>query len=269
MSGGEAGGGPGWDPGQYLKFGDQRLRPALDLLAQVPLSAPGRVYDLGCGTGEVTRRLAARWPAAQVVGIDRSRAMLDRAAAEPGRVRWIEADLRDWRPEAPADLLFSNATLHWLDDHPSLFPRLVGQLAPGGCLAVQMPLSQDLPSHRLIRETLAEGGPGGRPLGDPELRARAGRWPILDPAAYHDLLADRVRSLDIWTSEYLQVLTGADPVLEWVKGTGLRPLLSALAEPERGQFLAAYAERLRRAYPRRPDGRTLYPFRRLFLVALG
>src|SRR5687768_16870263 len=144
-----------WDPAQYAKFADQRLRPALELLERVPLAAPAVVYDLGCGTGQVTRLIAERWPAAAVSGLDNSAEMLAQAKAEPGSVRWLEADVRDWRPAAAPDLLYANATLHWLDGHHALFPRLLGVLNPGGCLAVQMPQSWPLPSHRLMRETLA------------------------------------------------------------------------------------------------------------------
>ncbi|RPH57307.1 methyltransferase domain-containing protein [bacterium] len=256
-----------WDTDQYLRFSDHRLRPALELLDRVPLAAPRVVYDLGCGAGNVTRLLAQRWPSATVHGLDNSREMLAKAAAEPGGIRWIEADVRHWRPEEPPDLLYSNATLHWVEGHRELFPRLIGFLRPGGVLAVQMPLSWASPSHRLMRETLADGGPGGQALGSPELRQTVGRDWVEKTEVYYDLLAGCTRSLDLWETEYLQVLEGEDPVLEWVKGTGLRPILTGLDDRERESFLAEYARRLRAAYPVRPDGRTLYPFRRLFLVA--
>lgn len=257
----------GWDPGQYLRFADHRSRPARELLARVPLAAPAVVYDLGCGAGNVTRVLAERWPAARITGVDSSRDMLAAAASAGAGIAWVEADLRSWRPEAPPDLLYSNATLHWLDDHAELFPRLLGCLRPGGCLAVQMPLSWHLPSHRLMRETLAGGGPDGRALGTDTLRDVTARNPVGVPSRYYDLLAGRARTVDVWTTEYLQVLEGEDPVLEWVKGTGLRPVLNGLDDDERALFLAEYSRRLRSAYPPRSDGRTLYPFRRIFIVA--
>jgi trans-aconitate 2-methyltransferase len=256
-----------WEPAQYLKFADHRLRPALELLARVDLAEPRVIYDLGCGTGQVTRLLAARWPAAAVYGLDNSAEMLAQAATEPSRVRWIEADLREWHPEAAPDLIYANATLHWVDGHDELFPRLVGLLRPGGCLAVQMPQSWPAPSHRLMRDTLANGGPHGEPLGPESLRQAVARNWVADAATYYDLLAGRARDLDIWETEYLQVLAGDDPVLEWVKGTGLRPILHGLDDDTRAFFLAEYARRLRAAYPARADGRTLYPFRRLFVVA--
>ena len=255
-----------WDPGQYRKFSDHRLRPALELLDRVPLASPRVIYDLGCGTGEVTRIIAERWPSAAVYGLDNSAQMLQKAGGEPGPVRWIEGDVRDWRPDEPPDLIYSNAALQWVGEHEQLVPRLFGLLREGGCLAVQMPLSWDAPSHRLMRQTLADGGPGGTALGTPELaRAVARKW-VADAEEYYDLLATGATSLDVWETEYLHVLEGEDPVLEWVKGTGLRPILNGLDDAEREAFLAEYRRRLRAAYPARPDGRTLYPFRRLFIV---
>jgi trans-aconitate 2-methyltransferase len=256
-----------WDPGVYLTFGDQRLRPALELLERIPLTSPASIVDLGCGTGQVTRMLGERWPSASVVGLDNSREMLARAAAEPGRVEWIEGDIAEWRPSEPVDLMYSNAALHWVDDHPTLFARLVGFLKPGGCLAIQMPLSFDLPSHRLMRDTLDAGGPGGSRLGSEDLRLSVARRWVADPETYFALLNALAGALDIWQTEYLQVLEGDDPVLAWVTGTGLRPILNGLDDRERPLFLAEYRKRLRQAYPPLTDGRTLYPFRRLFIVA--
>jgi trans-aconitate 2-methyltransferase len=256
-----------WNPSQYLKFADHRLRPALELLNRVPLASPEVIYDLGCGPGEVTRLIAEKWPSATIYGLDNSREMLQKAASEPSRVQWLEGDITTWTPAEPPDLIYSNATLNWVAGHDELFPRLAGFLKAGGALAVQMPLSWDAPSHRLMRETLANGGPNGRALGTEELRqAMARRW-VEDMAFYYDLLVNQTTSLDIWETEYLQILEGDDPVLEWVKGTGLRPVLNGLDDAERELFLADYAQRLRKTYPVRPDGRTLYPFRRLFIVA--
>jgi trans-aconitate 2-methyltransferase len=256
-----------WNPGQYAKFGDHRLRPALELLARVPLDDPRLVYDLGCGTGEVTALMAERWPEATVIGLDNSPQMLERARSVSGRVAWVEADIATWEPESAPDLIYSNATLQWLGDHDDLFPRLAGMLRSGGCLAVQMPLSWPMPSHRLMRETLANGGPGGTPIGPDALRETVGRNWVADAAHYYDLLVGIASNIDIWETEYLQVLSGDDPVLEWVTGTGLRPILNVLGETDRAVFLEGYRARLRAAYPMRTDGHTLYPFRRLFIVA--
>jgi len=256
-----------WDPTQYMRFGDERTRPAVELLARIPHPNPRVVVDLGCGTGSITRLLAERWPAAEVVGIDHSREMLAAAASEPSPIRWVEADAYDWRPEAPVDVLFSNATLQWLTGHDVLVPRLMGFVAPGGWLALQMPLNWAAPSHRLMRETLADGGPDGGPLGTTALRAALDVPWVAEPERYYDILADTATDIDIWETTYLHVLDGDDPVVEWVKGTGLRPVLSGLDDGERATFLRAYARRLRAAYPRRVDGRTVFPFRRVFIVA--
>jgi trans-aconitate 2-methyltransferase len=256
-----------WDPDQYLKFADHRLRPSLELLARVPLANPRVIYDLGCGAGEQARMISEQWSDAAVYGVDSSREMLQKAGAEPGRVQWVEADVRTWQPETPPDLIYSNAAFQWVDGHRELFPRLVRLLAPGGCLAVQMPLSWGMPSHRMMRQALADGGPGGTPLGTEELRQRVARKWVDDADEYYDLLVRQTASIDIWETEYLQILAGDDPVLEWVKGSGLRPILNELSEAERAIYLDEYARRLRAAYPMRANGGTLYPFRRLFIVA--
>ncbi|MGH7368505.1 MAG: methyltransferase domain-containing protein [Candidatus Rokuibacteriota bacterium] len=249
-----------WDPAQYLKFADHRLRPAVDLLNRVALERPGEVYDLGAGAGNVTRLIRERWPEARVTGVDDSPAMLAKAAATTPAITWQQADLAGWAPPRPADLVYSNAALHWLTGHERLFPALLAGLAPGGVLAVQMPRNFGAPSHTLISEA-ARDGPWRARL-EPLLRPA----PVADPDFYYDALAP-MAALDIWETEYLQILEGADPVKEWTKGTWLRPLLDALEEPERSRFEARYAEMVARAYPSRADGRTLYPFRRLFIVA--
>jgi trans-aconitate 2-methyltransferase len=253
---------PTWDPSQYLKFTDHRLRPALDLMARIALDAPLRIYDLGCGPGNITRLLAERWPAAAVTGIDSSADMLAKARIEAPQVAFEQADIARWSPPAPADLLFSNATLHWLDDHASLLPRLAAQLAPGGVLAIQMPDNRASPSHLLMDEAAATG-----PWHETLAALRPVYGSMQSPDAYYRILAPVTRQLDIWETTYLHVLEGDNPVVEWTKGTALRPILDALAEPERSDFLAAYALRIAAAYPPQPDGRTLLPFRRIFIVA--
>jgi trans-aconitate 2-methyltransferase len=260
-----------WDPSQYLRYDEPRLRPALDLFRTIEALEPATVVDLGCGTGAMARRFAARWPAASVSGVDLSSSMLERArdgSRSPAerRVEWIQADIAVWQPREPVDLIFSNAALHWLADHATLFPRLLELLRPGGALAVQMPLSFGLASHRLMRQAL-EQGDGHGPFGTPDLRRRMSTPPVLEAAHYYDLLAECASALDIWETEYLQALTGDDPVLEWVRGTGLRPILEALDAESAERFETAYRKLLREHYARRDDGTTLYPFRRLFLVA--
>lgn len=256
-----------WDANLYSRFSDHRLRPALELLDRVPLEAPTVIYDLGCGTGNVTRIISERWPSAKVCGLDSSREMLGKATAESAKIQWVEADIQRWQPGELPDLVYSNATLHWVPGHRELFPRLVGFLRPGGCLAVQIPLNWNAPSHRLMQATLTDGGPNGTALGTETLRQAVAKDWVEDTETYYDLLAGHTKSVDIWETEYLQVLQGSDPVLEWVKSTGLRPILAGLDDKERPIFLAEYARRLRAAYPARADGHTLYPFRRLFMVA--
>jgi len=256
-----------WDPNQYLKFEDHRLRPALELFERIPLAAPHIIYDIGCGTGQITRLMAERWPDAKIYGLDNSPEMLAKASAETSTIEWLEADINQWSPAEPPDLIYSNATLQWITDHTTLFPRLAGFVQSGGCLAVQVPLSWGMPSHRLMRETLATGGAHGGSLGTVELRQAVGRKWVEEAEVYYDLLEGHSNNVDIWETEYLQILSGDDPVYEWVRGTGLRPILNGLGAEEQEQFLAKYQERLRTVYPRRTNGHTLYPFRRLFIVA--
>ena len=250
-----------WDPEQYLKFAQPRLRPAVDLLSRIALEAPRTVYDLGCGAGNVTRLLAARWPDAAITGVDDSAAMLEEAARIPSRIVWHEQGVGEWAPDAPADLIYSNATLHWLPDHATLFPRLVRMLAPSGVLAVQMPRNWAAPSHTLVADTVC-GGPWRRRL-EHLLRPAS----VKDPQFYYRVLAPLAASVDIWECEYLQTLRGDNPVKEFVKGSWLKQFLDALEAEERAAFEEEYARRVRDAYPPEKDGMTLFPFRRLFLIA--
>ncbi|MDJ0895673.1 MAG: methyltransferase domain-containing protein [Alphaproteobacteria bacterium] len=253
-----------WDPAQYLRFAGPRLRPSLDLIGRIPLEAPSRIIDLGCGPGNVTPYLTARWPAAQITGVDRSADMLARARAEHPDRDWIEADLTRWAPDTPVDLIFSNAVLHWIEDHAGLFRRLAGFLAPGGVLAVQMPRNFAAPSHQGVVETVETG-----PWAD-KLRPLLLGSPVQSPQSYYRILTGLGLSPDLWETEYLHVLEGENPIPEWTKGTVLRPLLDALdSEQERADFWADYAARMRKVYPPQADGRTLFPFRRLFFVAVA
>ena len=250
-----------WNPERYLAFGDQRTRPAIDLLARVPLAQAARIADLGCGPGNSTALLVERWPEAEVVGVDNSHEMLAKARASGVRAGWVEADIATWMPEEPPDLIYSNAALHWLEDHERLLPKLLGYLHPGGALAIQMPRTFEAPSHVLLRET-AQSGPWATRLG-----GSLATPSVAAPERYYELLEPHAGTLDVWETEYLHVLDGDDPVLRWTRGTALRPVIDALDERHRDAFEAAYAARLREAYPKRADGRTLFPFRRLFIVA--
>ena len=258
-----------WDPAQYLKYAGERLRPALDLMARIPVAAPGTVVDLGCGAGNVTRMLADRWPQAKIVGVDNSTAMLAVArastAGEP-RCEWIDADLAAWAPDRPVDVVFSNAALHWHDEHARLFPRLFGWVAPGGALAVQMPDQYAAPSHLALAAVVASAGWQDR-LG-PLLR----RAPVAPAAEYFRLLAPAAQTVDAWTTEYLHVLPpprdGVHPVVAWTKGTALTPFLAGLDTEAQQAFVADYSAHIAAAYPALPDGRVLFPFRRVFIVAM-
>ncbi len=250
-----------WDPAQYRKFSGHRMRPAVDLIERVPLDAPQTIADLGCGEGAVTQLLRRRWPQANLTGVDSSAEMLDVAVRELPDAHWEKADVATWAPPAPVDLLFSNAALQWLTGHATLFPRLIEQVKPGGVLAVQMPRNFTAPSHTLVADVVRTG-PWREKL-VPLLRTE----PVATPEFYYDLLAPRVAELDIWETEYLQVLEGDNPIAEWTKGTWRRPLLAALDDAERQLFEAEYRKRIADSYPSHRDGKTLYPFRRLFIVA--
>jgi trans-aconitate 2-methyltransferase len=250
-----------WDPRQYQRFADQRLRPARDLLAQVSLCEAREVVDLGCGTGNVTALLKKRWPQARITGIDQSPEMLARAKSADPDIDWVRLDIAAWHPAQPVDLIYSNAALQWLPDHRSLLPRLLGQLNAGGVLALQMPQTGHGHWRQILRAAVED-----RPWAH-ELRHLAGPGHVLTPADYHRILARPARTLEIWESEFLHRLEGRDPVAEWTKGAALRPLLAALS-PEEGQvFFEYYRKLIAAAYPPESDGATLLPFRRLFIVA--
>jgi len=251
-----------WDPAQYLKFSGERMRPAVDLLARIGAVAPATVVDLGCGAGNLAPLLAARWPAARLTGVDSSPEMLARARRDHPGAAFVQADMGAWRPDAPVDVLFSNAALHWVDGHAELLPRLLEQaVAPGGTLAVQMPRNFGAPSHTTIAETIQQGP--WRARLEPLLR----REPVAPPAVYWRRLAGCAAELQIWETEYLQVLAGENPVAEYTKGTWLKQFLDRLEGDERGAFESDYRARVRAHYPPEADGRTLFPFRRLFIVA--
>ena len=255
---------PQWDPAQYSRFEAQRDRAALDLLVRLPEDfAPREIWDLGCGTGQHAALLKRRHPQANVHGLDSSAAMLDQARALSDDVEWSLGDIATWAPDRPADLIFANASLQWAPDHAALFQRLAKALAPGGVLAVQMPLSWDTLHHRLMRETVAEA-PWASRFADVTARVQ-----VMSPEVFYDVLAPLCDDVDIWSTTYLHVLAGENAVLEWMKGTALRPYLTALDgdPPVRDAFLTALGERLAAAFPRRADGVTLLPFPRLFLLA--
>ena len=249
-----------WDPAQYLRFADEGLRPALDLLARVPSEAPVRVIDLGCGAGNVTAILRRRFPAAEITGVDGSAAMLAKARAAAPDCRFEQADFFAWQPREAPDLIYSNAALQWVGAHATLFPRLLSLLARGGVLAIQMPAMHATPL-RLAPYALAAEGPWAE-----HLRGVGSAPAIFSPEAYWDLLRPGLAALDMWQTTYMHALAGENAVLEWASGSSLRPFLDRLPEEQRAAFGAAYAEAVRPHYPRRADGTTLLPFQRLFMV---
>lgn len=250
-----------WNPALYLKFEDERTRPPRELLARVPLERPRRVVDIGCGPGNSTELLAGRWPGAEVIGVDNSPAMIEQARARLPAARFELGDIATWQPPAQTDLLFGNAVFQWVPDHIDVLARLVEALPEGGVLAVQMPDNVEEPSHRLMRETAADG-PWAAQL------AGAARDVLPSVGAYYDRLAPLARHVDIWHTYYNHPLAGAPAIAEWFRSTGLRPYLAPLGEEERAAFLKDYTERLARAYPPRVDGKVLLRFPRLFIVAV-
>jgi len=250
-----------WDPAQYARFSDERSRPFFDLTGQIGASQPGVVVDLGCGSGELTATLAERWPAAQVRGLDASAEMISRAAGlAGGTLSFALAEAADFDATG-VDVLVSNALLQWVPGHDALLRRWAGQLAAGGWLAFQVPANFGSPSHRLMRE-LADSARWRNRLAGVLRHTDA----VAEPAEYLELLIGAGLRVNVWQTSYLHVLSGPDPVLEWVRGTGLRPVLQALSEEEAAEFSAEYAALLRQAYPAREFG-TVYPFLRTFVVA--
>jgi trans-aconitate 2-methyltransferase len=250
-----------WDPVHYLRFADERARPFHELVARIGTDAPREVVDLGCGPATLTTSLLERWPDAHVTALDSSPEMVERAREHerPGRLDVALADLRDWRPARLVDVLVTNATLQWVPGHLGLLSGLVDVLSPGGCLALQVPGNFGEPSHVLLRE-LAEREPWRARLADVA-------WPSAhDAATYLETLTGLGLLVDAWETTYLHVLPGDDAVLDWISGTGARPVLTALTDDERDSFLAEYRPALRAAYPRRDYG-TVLPFRRVFAVA--
>jgi trans-aconitate 2-methyltransferase len=251
-----------WDPGQYRLFADERARPFADLLARVRAEDPRLVLDLGCGPGELTATLARRWPSADVLGVDSSAEMIAEAQRlAAGRLRFTRADVRQWQPDRPPGVIISNAVLQWIPDHLAVLARWAAFLAPGGWLAIQVPANFDQPSHVILRELA--GSAAWRPL----LKGVQLNRQAAQPADYLDVLAMAGLTVDAWETTYLHVLQGDNPVLEWYRGTGLRPALSALSPGQAADFTAEYGARVRAAYPATAYG-TVLPFRRVFAVAV-
>lgn len=252
-----------WSPEQYVKFEDERTRPARDLLAQVPLDQARRVYDLGCGPGNSTELLVARFGASHITGLDSDENMLTSARRRLPDTDFVRADLGTWAPEEPADLLYANAVFQWIPDHVEVLTALMDHLVPGGVLAVQMPDNLTEPTHTLMEETGLAG-----PWSPAFEGGRVKRKPLPPPARYMDALMPKARRVDVWHTVYYHPLANAQAIVEWVKGTGLRPYLDAAGPEHRDEFIADYTARIAKAYPPMADGRVLLRFPRLFLVAV-
>ncbi|HLW80607.1 MAG TPA: methyltransferase domain-containing protein [Candidatus Acidoferrales bacterium] len=283
--------GAGWNPDQYLKFSAERTQPCRDLVARIDVPQMRTAIDLGCGPGNSTQVLLERWPDAQITALDSDVGMIQAAIESHPHGRWIVGDINKWAGEKPAektsgtksattaqqtpadsapessselyDLVFSNAALQWLHDHATLFPLLFSHVAPGGALAFQIPSALDRPAHRLLREMAAS-------LAWRKWfhTGRVRSWHSQDSEFYYDLLAPLASRIDLWQTEYIHVLPNAEAVVEWYKGTGMRPYLTAITDDaDRDKFLAEYREKIRAAYRPRPDGHILFPFLRLFFIA--
>jgi trans-aconitate 2-methyltransferase len=251
-----------WSAAQYVKFEQERTRPVHDLVARIPNAEVLSAADIGCGPGNSTEVLRDRYPTARLVGLDSSPDMIQAARKRLPFIAFEVADLREWRPKAPLDVILANAVLQWIPDHETLFPALMAKLNPGGTLAVQVPDNLDEPSHRLMGE-VARDGPWAAKLKD----AATARTERHGADWYFRLLRAHAGHVDVWRTTYFHPLAGARAIVEWLKGTGLRPFLEPLEEAERGAFLARYEQAIARAYPAEADGTVLLPFPRLFIVA--
>jgi len=253
---------PSWDSTEYLRFSSERTQPAIDLVARIGLAAPRRIVDLGCGPGNSTVVLARRWPAAALVGLDSSSSMIAAAQKAYPAQTWLAADIATWTAPAPFDLVFSNAALQWVPDHARLIPQLFAQVAAGGAFAFQVPANFEAPPHRLMREV------GASPAWRAHFQPPPREWHAHAPEFYYDLLAPLASRVELWTTDYVHILDGVDGIVGWYRGTGLRPWLDALPDDStREHFLADYRSALAPYFPPQPDGKVLFPFKRLFVVA--
>ena len=252
---------PAWDPGQYLRFGAERTRPAQDLCARIP-GAPRRILDLGCGPGNSTAVLRERWPDAAITGLDSSPEMIAQARAGHPAGTWILDRAESYGPPEPLDLVFSNAVLQWLPDHARLLPRLMGWIAPGGCLAVQIPAG----GRTGLRAALAIVA--ARPRWQAALAGAEAALTFHDAPFYYDQLAPIAGRVDLWETVYHHPLASHEALVAWYEATGLRPYLDRLPDPAaRTAFKAELLEACREEFPVAADGKVVLPFRRLFLVA--
>src|SRR5262245_6842677 len=252
---------PMWNPGQYLKFDTERTQPCRDLVSRIMLRDVRRAIDLGCGPGNSTQVLRDRWPNADITGLDNSNEMLASAREAQPQGRWIYGDIGQWADEVGEafDLVFSNAAVHWVPAHAAVFPKLLTRTR--AALAVQMPGNLNGLVHRILRE-IASAPQWRSLLGDVK------NWQAHEPEFYYDVLSPLASRVDVWTTEYIHIMKSPEAIIEWYKGTGLRPYLDALkSAADREKFLGEVLERVQGAYAVRKNGQVLFPFRRVFVIA--
>ncbi len=250
-----------WDPKAYLRYGDERTRPAIDLVTRIQLDSPQRIVDLGCGPGNSTQILKKRWPSSEILGLDNSAAMIEAAAQQYANQRWQRADIAHWSADAPVDLLFSNATLQWLPNHRQLYHHLCAQVKRGGVLATQIPSDKFAVVRKLIHQVASD------PRWASRMETAMNALTMECPSDYYDYLIEFCSSIDLWETEYNHVLPNRPAIIDWMSATGLRPFLAPLNSGERTAFLNELLPRIEANYSVRRDGKVLFPFRRLFLVA--
>ncbi len=252
---------PIWNPNQYLKFSDERTRPCRDLVHSIQLENPQQIMDLGCGPGNSAEVLRERWPDANITGLDSSEQMIMNARKRFPQGKWLQADIANWSASDPYDVIFSNAALQWLPDHERILPHLLKQVKLKGAFAFQVPANFHGTAHQLMRDLAGSEHWRGH------FREKIREWYVHEPAFYYDALAPHASRIDLWRSEYFHVLPGPEAIVEWYKGTGLRPFLDVLQQAEQEYFLHDYLQLIENAFPRQANGQVLFPFLRLFVIA--
>jgi trans-aconitate 2-methyltransferase len=255
---------PAWDPNLYLRYANERARPAADLIAQVRLEQPASIADLGCGPGNSTEQLQQRWPEAAIIGVDNSPEMLAQAKNNHPTWQWLLCDIETWKQDAPVDLVFSNAAFHWVPGHATLFRGMINSVAPGGALAVQMPNNFQSAAHTVMQEVALSGDPRwGKAMA-----AVPGTFTVQPAAFYYDVLRKHASRVDIWETEYQHVMDGPKAIFDWIRSTGMRPYLDRLPDAEQKRlFEEMCLEGFQEAYKPNDQGKVLFPFRRTFIVA--
>lgn len=257
-----------WHADTYSQFLDARTRPARDLVAAIPdVCNPQVIYDLGCGPGNSTALLTQRWPEAKVIGVDSSDDMLDKARATHSDIEFIKGDIAHFAPTEKADIIFSNAALQWVDDHPQVFAHLIKQLNPNGILAVQMPNNFHNPSHQVTIDILQNVSDWTPLLKN--LRYGKLNQPMYQLADYYDLLNHNgLTQIQLWETTYYQEMADAKAIFDWTKSTGLAPVLAAMSSDEKSHFEAQYIDKIAKSYPKQTNGKLLFPFQRIFMAGM-